>query len=358
MTLAFHNIYHSYTARTRDTSHKASIQNVSFDANPGEVLCLVGPSGCGKTTLLRLAAGLERIHKGEIWLDGICIDGPQQWIPPQERAVGYVFQDHVLFPHMTVAENIQYGLKPFSTSEKNHRLENWLSRLELTLLAKRYPHQLSGGQQQRVAIARAMAPGPKVVLMDEPFVSLDAHLRQQLQQDFRILLKNENIPAIFVTHDGDEALTMGDRLILMDQGQILEHGTAEVLFQQPSTARGALLFRGRTRLDGYIEDGMIKTEFGLIDNTAHQQSFKQHDVHLVISEADIEIHPQPDERSPIITVIDSRFSGPDWIIIVQSPSGTTLRIPNTVPIQPGTQVTCHIPNHALIHIESIKKGST
>ncbi|MDT7919805.1 MAG: ABC transporter ATP-binding protein [Meiothermus sp.] len=219
------------------------VQAVSFAVDQGEVFALLGPSGCGKTTTLRLIAGFEQPDSGQIWLEGREITRR----PPEQRGIGFVFQDYALFPHLSVFENVAFGLRHLRGKERQARVMEVLGLVGLTVFKDRKPGELSGGQQQRVALARAIAPGPKLVLLDEPFSSLDAALRQSTRDEVRTLLKQSGIGAILVTHDQEEALSFADRLAVMRSGQLEQVGTPEEVYHRPRTPFVAQ-FLGRTNL--------------------------------------------------------------------------------------------------------------
>ena len=211
------------------------LESVSFTIEEGEIACLLGPSGCGKTTVLRAIAGFIELQAGSIRINGETISSAQSIVPPERRGMGMVFQDYALFPHLSIADNIAFGLKGLSRSEKKAVVDEVLALVELPDLAKRYPHELSGGQQQRVALARALAPKPRLLLMDEPFSNLDTDLRRQLSGEIRRILKKQGIASIMVTHDQQEAFTISDRLGVLSAGRVQQWGTPEELFYQPST---------------------------------------------------------------------------------------------------------------------------
>ncbi|TCK16429.1 ABC transporter ATP-binding protein [Marinobacterium mangrovicola] len=211
------------------------LRSVSFSIEEGEIACLLGPSGCGKTTVLRAIAGFIEPEAGAIRINGEVISDEKSTLPPEKRGMGMVFQDYALFPHLTIAENIAFGLKGKSRSEKQKAVEEVLNLVELPDLGKRYPHELSGGQQQRVALARALAPKPRLLLMDEPFSNLDTDLRRQLSAEMRRILKKQQIASIMVTHDQQEAFTISDRLGVLSKGEVQQWGTPEELFYQPAT---------------------------------------------------------------------------------------------------------------------------
>ena len=201
--------------------HQQTVVNdLSLTLAAGEIACLLGPSGCGKTTTLRAIAGLEPVTSGSISILGKTVSGPHQQLPPNQRGLGMVFQEHALFPHLTVADNVAFGLRHQSRSQRQERVQACLQRVRLGGLDQRYPHELSGGQQQRVALARALAPQPALLLLDEPFASLDLDLRRSLAQELGDILRQEKVTTLLVTHDQEEAFALADRVGVMQQGQI------------------------------------------------------------------------------------------------------------------------------------------
>ncbi|RFU62250.1 ABC transporter ATP-binding protein [Peribacillus saganii] len=207
-----------------------TIQNFSLAIEKGEIVSILGKSGSGKSTILRLIAGLEIPFSGSIHINESIMADDKQFIQPEKRGVGMVFQDYALFPHMTVAENIKFGLKKMSRIQKKERLDEVLALVGLKEYVKRYPYELSGGQQQRVALARAIAPNPSVLLFDEPFSNLDAELQIKIRDELRTILKQTGITSIFVTHDKMDARALADRVVVMEEGTIFRVGEpAEVL---------------------------------------------------------------------------------------------------------------------------------
>ena len=246
------------------------LQDIGLQVNEGDICCLLGPSGCGKTTLLQAIAGFTPLVAGQIELDDNCIAQPGAGVAPEARGIGMVFQDYALFPHLTVRENIGFGLKAFGRSERETRIREALDLVKMDALADRYPHELSGGQQQRVALARALAPKPRLLLMDEPFSNLDTELRRTLSREVRHILKTAGITAIMVTHDRDEAFVVSDRLGIMDQGRLLQWGTPAVVYHQPATPLVASFVGEGNWIEGRVLDSQtLETELGQVHQPGH-----------------------------------------------------------------------------------------
>jgi iron(III) transport system ATP-binding protein len=291
----------------RDISHRfgdvAAVDGAFLEASAGEIISLFGHSGCGKTTLLRIAAGLEPMQTGEVEIDGEVIAKAGSETPPEKRPIGFVFQDYVLFPHMTVEKNVAFGLA--GEPDAAARVAEQLNAFGLDILAGRYPHELSGGQQQRVALARALARKPKAILLDEPFASIDATLRRRLREDLRRMLKEQNAAVILVTHDPEEALTLGDRVALMRAGRIIETASPQELFETPKTPEGAAIFPGCQTLEGMIVEERLETlagEFpakGIDDGPGI----------AILREGALSAFPDP---AGAFQVADVRFAGPGW----------------------------------------------
>ncbi len=241
-----------------------AVNDVSFGLSDNEILALVGPSGCGKTTTLRLIAGLERPDAGLIRLSDRVVASETVFVPPEKRGMGMVFQDHALFPHLTVYENVAFGLRGKNQTEIRTTVGEILHMVGLLSYSKRYPHELSGGERQRVALARALAPRPVLVLMDEPFSSLDADLRAEVREHVRGILKSMRATVIFVTHDQDEALYMGDRLAVMQRGELEQIGTPEEIFHESNTRFVSEFMGDSDFLRGKVVSGGIQTEIGLL----------------------------------------------------------------------------------------------
>jgi len=212
------------------------LQDLTFDLEEGEILCLLGPSGCGKTTALKTIAGLATPQQGQIDLFGSTVFSETRLnLPAEQRSIGFIFQDYALFPHMTVGQNIAYGLSFLNKQDKQQRIKESLELVELPDIEHRYPHELSGGQQQRVAVARALAPKPKLLLMDEPFSNIDGQVKRRMMADLRRLLKEYDISCIFVTHAKEEAFAFADKTAVMIHGQIEQLDSPANVFNQPKT---------------------------------------------------------------------------------------------------------------------------
>ena len=219
-----------------------ALHQVDLDISPGEVVCLLGPSGCGKTTLLRIASGVEKPSAGRVLINDREVAGPNRFVPPEKRSVGLMFQDFALFPHLSILENVAFGLKASPRAEALREATAVLSRVGLLKFANAYPHTLSGGQQQRVALARAIVPRPAVMLMDEPFSGLDVQLRDAMQEQTLALLRETRATSLIVTHHPEEAMRLGDRIAVMRNGRIIQLGQAEDLYDHPADLFVARMF--------------------------------------------------------------------------------------------------------------------
>ena len=241
------------------------LDTISLTVPAGELVCLLGPSGCGKTTLLRIAAGMERLQAGRVTIDERAVAEPGLQLPPEDRQVGYMFQDYALFPHLTVFENVAFGLFRQDKAVARKRAMAMLEQVGMTSHADKHPHMLSGGQQQRVALARVLAPEPRVVLLDEPFSGLDSNMRARIREQTLSVLKHTNVATLMVTHDTEEAMFMADRIKVMgENGRILQSGSPEDIYYKPVDEYVARLFGPINVIDGVVSGGALESSFGSI----------------------------------------------------------------------------------------------
>ncbi|WP_410764423.1 ABC transporter ATP-binding protein [Haloferax sp. DFSO60] len=301
------------------------IDDLSISVRDGEILTLLGPSGCGKTTTLRLIAGLDRPNGGEIRLNGTPVSGNGAFVAPEERGVGVVFQEFALFPHLTAAENIAFGLKELSETERDERVQSLLELVGLETQGESYPDELSGGQQQRVALARSLAPEPDILLLDEPFSNLDVDLRVQMREEVRRILKEAGVTAISVTHDQEEAMSISDRVAVMNDGNLEQIGEPEQVFQHPESrfVAGFLGYAGF--LPGRITGDVVETELGPVPREQIHGLAPEYD------ETDIDLLVRPDDLSAHActngghgTIVGKRYLGPTILYEVEFNSGNAL----------------------------------
>jgi len=239
----------------------AVVDDVSLTVMPGQVTCLLGPSGCGKSTTLRMIAGVEMQDSGEIWVDGQLICDTVFRVPPERRAIGLMFQDFALFPHLSVAENVAFGLSG-PRDARRARVEELLGRVGLRRFIDAYPHSLSGGEQQRVALARALAPRPRIMLMDEPFSGLDNRLRDDIRDQTLEILKQEDAAVLLVTHEPDEAMRMADEIALMRAGRIVQRGAPYNIYNAPKDRESVGFFSDINVIRGTVRGALTDTPFG------------------------------------------------------------------------------------------------
>lgn len=285
------------------------VDSLNFEVREDEIFALLGPSGCGKTTCLRLISGFERVDEGEVRVDGKVLESTSEHVAPQDRGIGFVFQDYALFPHLSVIDNVAFGLTEIPKHKRHVYAEEVLCRTGMGDYKDRSPNELSGGQQQRVALARAIAPKPKLVLLDEPFSNLDAMLRDSMRKEVRDVLKKAGMSALLVTHDQEEALSFADRIAVMNNGKIEQIGTPEEVYYNPKT-KFVAQFLGRTNLFHADADGgqKVATSLGTMDlncNACGRVLCSIRPEHLTLQKATNE---KPEN---IGTVIGREFKGHD-----------------------------------------------
>ena len=313
------------------------VEGMDLVVPPGELLTLIGPSGCGKSTTLRLVAGLERPDAGTITVAGRVVADTRRFVEPERRRVGLVFQDHALFPHLTVGKNVEFGLHDLRSGERRSRAGELLDLVQLAHLADRYPHELSGGEQQRVALARALAPRPAVVLLDEPFSSLDESLRAQVRRDTVATLRETGTTGVLVTHDQTEALSVGTRVVVMNNGLIEQADSPEKVFERPSTRFVASFMGDADFLPAHVHRALLTCEIGIV-STVPGWADSDADVDVVLRPHEVALSPSADATARVSAV---EYHGAFVLHHVRLASGRTLRSwqPHDVRHPVGTPVT-------------------
>ncbi len=286
------------------------VDGVSLDVGPNELVCLLGPSGCGKTTLLRLAAGLEHVQSGRILICGQIVADSAGAVheTPERRGTGLMFQDYALFPHMTIADNVRFGLHNGTLGERGSWVENAMERIGLERFARAYPHTLSGGQQQRAALLRAIAPGPRILLLDEPFSDLDVNRRIQVRDATLDLIKETGTATLMVTHDPEEAMFMSDRILVMENGRIVQSGTPFETYFNPNSAFVAALFGPVNRLEATVRGGCAETPLGSFDATNLADGTPA-EVLIRVEGLKLDTTPPAAGQSPRVRLISARLLG-------------------------------------------------
>lgn len=309
--------------------NKSIIKNISFTLAEGAIGCLLGPSGCGKTTLLRAIAGFHAVQGGEIRMRNHVVSHAGWSLSPEQRQVGMVFQDYALFPHLRIGENIAFGLRQWPARERRERVRALLQLIGLPEYEQAFPHQLSGGQQQRIALARAMAPRPQLLLLDEPFSSMDAELREQLAREIRNLLKHENITALLVTHDQFEAFAMADDIGVLNAGELVQWDSGYNLYHRPANRFVADFIGQGVIVPGEVTgEGQIKTELGILQGALPEGCKSGCKLDVLLRPDDI-VH---DDASALqARIVAKAFRGAEFMYILQ--------------LQSGTEVLCLAPSH-------------
>jgi iron(III) transport system ATP-binding protein len=296
-----------------------AVREVTLEIDQGELMAVLGPSGCGKTTLLRTIAGFERPDTGSVVVAGREVAGPGRFVPPERRRIGMVFQDYALFPHLTVKANVAFGLAARPRDEREPLTRRTLELVGLQHKADRYPHELSGGERQRVALARAMAPEPALVLLDEPFSSLDASLRAGLRREVELILRDAEATALLVTHDQEEALSLADRLAVMREGRIVQVGAPEEVYVRPAS-RWAAQFVGEVNVLAGVAHGTgVETELGVFDLRAPASG----SVHVAVRPEQLELRADHDGNAEVVA---REFRGHDVLYRLRHEAGRVVLV--------------------------------
>ena len=311
-TLEINHVSQSYGARN-------VLKDISFRLGDGTIACLLGASGCGKTTVLRCIAGFESVAAGEISINTVVMSRPGFSVPPEARRIGMVFQDYALFPHLTVARNVAFGLHGVNSDARTARIAEMLDVVGLAAMGNRYPHELSGGQQQRVALARALAPRPALMLLDEPFSNLDVEMRERLSIEVRDILKSQHTTTILVTHDQNEAFTFADEIGVMIGGRIAQWAPSYALYHEPANREIAEFIGRGTFLPGIVLEGnRVKLELGELQGDTPIAATPGATVDVLLRPDDI-LH---DDASPMqATVLTKAFRGAQFIYTLELPGG-------------------------------------
>jgi iron(III) transport system ATP-binding protein len=298
---------------------RLAVCGLSMHVHRGSIVCLLGPSGCGKTTVLRAIAGFHPLEAGEIVLNGRPVSYVDYTLPPERRRLGMVFQDHALFPHLTVAGNVGFGLRGLNETKRDYNIDEVLKVVGLAGMGKRYPHELSGGQQQRVALARALAPKPDLILLDEPFSNLDIELRERLSGDVRDILKHQGTTAVLVTHDQHEAFALGDQVGVMHEGKLLQWDTPYNLYHEPNCRFVADFIGQGVFLPGtLISPDTVETEIGVYQGNRAYDWGKGTRIEVLLRPDDI----VPDPSSPLkAEIIQKAFKGAEIMYTLRLASG-------------------------------------
>jgi iron(III) transport system ATP-binding protein len=296
-----------------------AVREVSLEIHRGELVAVLGPSGCGKTTLLRTIAGFERPDAGHVVVSGEVVAGPDRFLPPERRRIGMVFQDYALFPHLTVTANVSFGLASRPRERREALTRRTLELVGLQHKSNRHPHELSGGERQRVALARALAPEPELVLLDEPFASLDASLRAGLRREVELILRDAEATALLVTHDQEEALSLADRLAVMREGRIVQVGAPEDVYVRPAS-RWAAQFVGEVNvLAGVAHGSGVETELGTFDLRAPASGT----VHVAVRPEQLELRADHDGNAEVVA---REFRGHDVLYRLRHEGGRVVLV--------------------------------
>ncbi|MBD0787476.1 ABC transporter ATP-binding protein [Vibrio sp. Y2-5] len=321
------------------------LESLSLEVDKGEIVCLLGASGCGKTTLLKAIAGLLPLTSGHMSLNCVTIDDGANWLAPEKRNIGMIFQDYALFPHLTVEENVGFGLRTLSAVERNSKVQEMLELVHLSSFGDRYPHQLSGGQQQRVAIARSLAYKPDLLLLDEPFSNIDTQVRHDLISEIRKIFKKQGVTAIFVTHSREEAFAFADKMAVMNHGVIEQFGTASELYYQPSSKFVADFLGGGSYLPATRNtQGLFDTSLGTLEAQMQTEIAVGGSCDLLLRPQQVLI--QASDKGEV-TVLEQQFMG-DHCRYVIDVHGTKLLATSAQAISVGQKVVVEIDEQGIL----------
>lgn len=337
MTLTFEPILRLVEA-AKSFGMTTALDGLTLEAGKGEIVSLVGPSGCGKTTALRAIAGLETLDSGMVMIDDLDCKG----LPPGRRGVGYVFQEYALFPHLTVRQNIAFGLRHLSKEAKADRVREVMDLVGISALDQRYPRQLSGGQQQRVALARSLAPKPKILLLDEPFSNVDPQLRRRVRHELIEIIRNSQAATLWVTHDHDEGLLVADRVVVMKDGKARQVGTPSEIWRRPADSWVAGFMGTGDLIDGIAVDEAIETKLGTLEAGGLPDGTR---VKVLVQPGDLKMDPSGAEAR----VLRKHFDGSDNIYCLEIERGGLLhfRQPGHVEIERGSTLRVRLENETL-----------
>jgi iron(III) transport system ATP-binding protein len=322
-----------------------AVASLSLTLEKGEILALLGPSGSGKTTALRLIAGFEGPDEGMILLNGVPVAGGEFWVPPEAREIGMVFQDYALFPHLTLLENAAFGVRIRGKRARERKALEILEMVELGGLTQRYPHEISGGQQQRAALARALAPGPGVILLDEPFSNLDADMRTEMRREVERILHDSGKSAILVTHDQEVAFSMADRVGVLNAGSLEQMATPEVLYHTPATRFVADFVGEADFLPGEVKEEIV-TEVGTFHNGSGLPKGTR--IEIMVRPDDVDFEPSQSGNG---LIVGRKFHGSENRYALNLPSGVRLRSSQSsdLVLPPGTRVNVTVrPTHLVV----------